>query len=96
MNYNEILEENTFNAIKALSNGMVLKEVTKEYSLDNDGEMKLIKKKINEKMVPPNSDIVKLVYSSQKDNLNKYQEMSDDDLEKEKLRLLKELKKSDK
>ncbi len=86
-----MLDEETIEAIKTLAKGLVVKEVTKEYSADKDGEMKLIKKKVNSKTLPPSVDVVKMIYTTNLDNTNKYKSMTDEELEKEKIRLLKEL-----
>ena len=51
--------------------------------------MKLIKKKVNEKTLPPNTDICKMLYVSAKSNENSYKTMSDEQLEKERKRFLK-------
>lgn len=88
----ELLNEETLNAIKTLAKGLVVKEITKEYSADENGELKLVKKKVNAKMLPPSVDVVKMIYSSNLDNQNKYKSMTDEELEQEKIRLLKELK----
>lgn len=90
---NEIFDNSTINAIKSLASGMMVKEVTEEYAADDDGNMKLVKKKINKKMLPPNTDICKMLYSSVKSDESKYKSMTDEELEKEKQRLLKELSK---
>ncbi len=87
----EMLNEETLEAIKSLARGLVVKEVTKEYSADKDGEMKLVKKKVNSKTLPPNVDVVKMIYTTSFDNSNKYKSMTDEELEQEKIRLLKEL-----
>ena len=93
---NEIFDNNTIKAIKSLAAGMVVKEITEEYVADDSGEMKLVKKKVNEKMLPPNTDICKMLYSSAKCDENKYKLMTDEQLEKERQRLLKELVKEKK
>lgn len=88
----EVFNKNTIEAIKMLTNGMVVKEITKEFVADDKGDLVLTKKKVNEKMMPPNIDIIKMIYASTKDNANRYQEMTDEELEREKIRLLKKLK----
>lgn len=88
-----ILDENTIKAIKSLASGLVVKEITKEYVADDNGDMKLVKKKVNEKMLPPSTDICKMLYANSKTNENRYKDMTDEELEKEKLRLLQELQK---
>lgn len=90
---NEIFDNSTINAIKSLASGMVVKEITEEYVADEGGNMKLVKKKVNKKMLPPNTDICKLLYSSAKSDEGKYKTMTDEDLEREKQRLLKQLQK---
>lgn len=86
-------DKETMEAIKTLAQGMVIKEVTEEFALDDEGEMKLVKKKVNEKMLPPSVDVVKMIYASSKEETNKYKNMTDEELEREKQRLLQELKK---
>lgn len=53
--------------------------------------MKIVKQKVSEKTVPPNTDIIKLIYQQNqiKDN---YSQFTDEELEQEKQRLLKQLK----
>lgn len=89
---NEIFDNSTIKAIKSLASGMVVKEVTEEYALDDKGEMKLIKKKVNEKMLPPNTDICKMLYTSAKSNESNYKTMSDEDLLKERKRFLNQIR----
>lgn len=88
----EVFNKDTLEAIKMLTNGMVVKEITKEFVADDKGDLVLTKKKVNEKMMPPNIDIIKMIYASTKDNASRYQEMTDEELEKEKIRLLRKLK----
>ncbi len=58
---------------------------------ENSNQMKLVKQKVNEKTLPPSTDIIKLIYQ-QNDNKDGYEAMSDEELEQEKQRLLKKLK----
>ena len=53
--------------------------------------MKIVKQKVNEKSLPPNVDLLKLIYPTLNQKTN-YEELSDEELEKEKQRLLKQLK----
>lgn len=58
-------------------------------------EMKLVKKKVNEKSLPPNIDLIKMIFQQIKEDDEKkydYDKMTDEQLEQEKQRLLKELK----
>ena len=85
------LDFETLKAIKKLVKGYCLKEVVDEYVIDKDGNKILAKQKISKKIVPPNTDIVKLLYSSNKEE-NNFSSWTDEQLEQEKLRLLKMLK----
>ena len=74
---------------------MVTKEEVKEYVLDEEtGKMKLIKQKIKKNTVPPNTDIIKLLYTQQKLEDN-YESLSDEELRQEKQKLLSQLKEED-
>ena len=52
----------------------------------------MVKQKINEKSLPPNVDLLKLIYPHMVDNKTDYEKLTDEELEIEKQRLLKELK----
>lgn len=57
--------------------------------------MKLVKKKVNEKSLPPNADLIKIIFQQIRDEQNKeldYDRLTDEELENERQRLLKELK----
>lgn len=57
--------------------------------------MKLVKKKVNEKSLPPNADLIKIIFQQIRDEQNNeldYDKLTDEELEKERVRLLKELK----
>ena len=45
--------------------------------------------------MPPNVDLLKMIYPQIEKNAMDYEKLSDEDLEKEKQRLLKELKESE-
>ena len=66
-----------------------------EYTVDDDGQLKMTKQKVNEKTIPPNTDIIKMVYQYYADSEPSYDKMTDEELEKEKIRLLRLLKESD-
>ena len=73
--------------------GLTTKEVVTEYGVDEEtGKLKVLKQKVNEKNVPPNTDIIKLIYQHYTEETDNYNQLSDEELEKEKDRLLKELK----
>lgn len=74
---------------------MVTKETITEYIADENGVLHISKQKVNEKSVPPNADIIKLIYQHYTDKEVGYDEMTDEELEREKSRLLKLLKEED-
>lgn len=90
----EDLDNETAKAIKKLVKGFCLKEVVEEYVADANGNMQLSKQKISKKIVPPNTDILKMLYKGEEQKVS-FESWSDEDLEKEKQRLLKILKKGE-
>ncbi len=91
MNTN-IFDEKTMRALKQCIVGMKTEETTSEYALDDEtGEMRMVKQKRIEKIVPPNPDIIKLIYHKVSGETN-YEKLSDEELERERLRLLNQLK----
>ena len=64
-------------------------EVVEEYVSDDAGEVKLTKKKVTKKNVPPDITALKMLLDSKQEEITK---MSDQELEEEKERLLKLLK----
>lgn len=71
-------------------------EIVEEYVSGEEGEIKLTKKKITKKNVPPDLSALKLLLDSENENV---QNMTDEELELERERLIKELsdkKKGDK
>ena len=68
--------------------GYDYKEVVEEYLSDDEGEVKLVKKKITKKNVPPDITALKILIENQTPISN----MTDEELEKEKNRLIKALK----
>lgn len=76
--------------------GLTTKEVVSEYAIDDEtGKLKIVKQKVSEKMLPPNVDLIKLVYPYLMEKKVDYNKLSDEELEKEKQRLLKQLKESE-
>ena len=89
----EIFDEQTLKALKQCITGLTTKEIVTEYGVDDEtGKLKVLKQKVNEKNVPPNTDIIKLIYQHYTDNKIDYNKLTDEELEKEKQRLLRELK----
>lgn len=76
--------------------GLTTKEVTTEYCLDEEtNTLKVVKQKVQEKSLPPNIDIIKLVYQHLMENKQDYNKLTDEELEEEKQRLLKELRREE-
>ena len=79
-------EQDIKEAIMKVALGYSLEEVTEEYGVE-DGQLKLVKRKETKKDIPPDLKAVKLLMED-KD----YSVLSDEELEKEKQKLLKKLK----
>lgn len=69
--------------------GYDVKEVVEEYSSDDDGEIKLSKKKVTTKFVPPDMTALKILLD---ENQKDFSQMTDEELYEEKIRLLYLLK----
>ena len=78
-------------ALLKVATGFSVEEVTEEYA-EVDGEMKLLKRKETKKDVPPDLKAVQLLLGAEND----YSNLSDEELEKERQRLLEELSKQEK
>ena len=72
--------------------GYDYKEVVEEYVSGEEGEVRLTKKKVTKKNVPPDITAIKILLENQPS----VSSMSDEQLEEEKQRLLKLLKNNDK
>lgn len=70
--------------------GYNLDEVVEEYTIDEGGKEKLIKKKVTKKYVPPDLSSAKVLL--EKFQGNEISTMSKEELLKERQRLLKQLK----
>lgn len=69
--------------------GYDVQEVVEEYSSDGDGEVKLSKKKVTTKYVPPDMTALKILLD---ENQKDVTQMTDEELYQEKVRLLYLLK----
>ncbi len=75
---------------------MTTKEIVTEYAVDEEtGKLKITKQKVSEKNLPPNVDLLKLIYPQFANAKTDYNSLTDEELEVEKQRLLKELKESE-
>lgn len=79
-------DEKILNAVRKVALGFSLEEITEEYGVE-DGELKLVKRRETHKDIPPDLKAVKILME-EKD----YTALSDEELEREKNRLLKQLK----
>ena len=83
------LSENQIeSALKKRAFGYDSTEVTEEYSQGDDGGVRLIKRKVVSKNVPPDVSAVKLLMELQNEKPS-FESMTDEELEKEKIRLIK-------
>lgn len=73
-------------AVRKVALGFSLEEVTEEYGVE-DGELRLVKRKETRKDVPPDLKAVKLLLEE-----TDYSALTDEQLEAERKRLLKEWK----
>ncbi len=69
--------------------GYDVTEVVEEYVGDEEGDVRLSKKKVTIKNVPPDTTALKLLLDEKEEQV---QDMSDQELEQEKIRLLNLLK----
>ena len=79
------MDEKIADAVRRVALGFRIDEVTEEYGVE-DGELKLVKRKETRKDVPPDLKAVKILIED-----TDYSALSDDELEREKIRLLKRL-----
>ena len=77
------------NALIKKALGYDATEIVEEYSSDNEGEVRLLKKKITTKNVPPDMTALKFLLDEGTKDLT---QMSDEELFAEKIRLLNILK----
>jgi hypothetical protein len=77
-------------ALLKVATGFSIEEITEEYA-EVDGEMKLLKRKETVKDVPPDLKAVQILLGVE----TEVTKLSDEELEKEKQRLLKELAKKE-
>ncbi len=91
----DIFDEKTIKALKQCLTGLKTIETTNEYVLDQQtNDMVLVKRKVNEKTIPPNVDLLKLVYNKLVDEVD-YNKLTDEQLEQEKQKLIQQLKEED-
>lgn len=77
------------NSLKKKAVGYSEEEVTSEFIIDEYGERRLIKEKVQLKHFSPDISALKLYFELNKEK--DFNNLSDEELEQERLRLLKEL-----
>ena len=88
----ESLDKKTIEAIKKLITGLTTTEEVNEYQLDEEkGKMILVKQKIKTNQLPPNIDIIKLLFNKQAGEED-YSNYTEEELLKEKEILINQLK----
>lgn len=83
-------KDEVFEALKKRALGHTVTEESEEYSADESGTLVLTKRKVSVKEIPPELSAIKLLMQAKRDE---FDDMSEQELEQEKKRLLKELKK---
>ena len=71
--------------------GYTLTETVSEYNIDENGVLKLVKQKKSEKLIPPDVSLIKILYDLD-DNKGVYENMTDEELEAEKQKIINTLK----
>lgn len=79
------MEDEVVNALKKCAVGLNTSETVEEFGVE-DGELKLIKRKVTRREIPPDIKAVKLLMD------DGVEELSDAELEAERDRLMRELK----
>lgn len=88
------MDKDIENALKKRAIGYETTEITEEYSSSDEGEIRMVKRKIVSKNVPPDVSAVKLLFDNA--STDDITQMTDEELEKEKIRLLNILLKESK
>lgn len=83
-------KEKIINALNKRAIGYDYDEVTEEFGDNKDGKEVLLKRKVNLKHMPPDITAIKILLDLEDDGL--LADMTDKELEKEKIRLLNEIK----
>ncbi len=87
------LEKEITNALYKKAFGYDTNEVVEEFVLDEGGDYKLSKRKVTKKHISPDLTAVKMLLEKIESKTEIYSDMSDEELMREKLRLLEILEK---
>lgn len=77
-------------ALVKKASGYMCEEVTNEYSISENGEERLLKKKVSKKYVPSDLAAVKMLFEMFSEKEISYENYSDIELDKEAVKLFKE------
>ena len=88
------MDEKIMKTLLKKATGYSHDEIQEEYAVKDEGDIVLTKRKITSKYYPPDSTALKTYIELSSGN--NIENLSDDELEKEKQRLLKQLKKNKK
>ncbi len=91
-----ISEKEIKNALYKKAIGYEANEVVEEFVLDESGDFKLSKKKVTKKHISPDLAAVKILLEKLEKKTEKYANLSDEQLIREKLRLVELLEKYNK
>ena len=91
----KISEKEIKKALYKKAVGYEANEVVEEFVLDESGDYKLSKRKVTKKHISPDLSAVKLLLEKVEKKTDKYSEMTDEQLIKEKLKLLELLENFD-
>ncbi len=87
----DTVSENLKSALLKKALGFSVTETVEEYVGSDEGEIKLLKKKVTKKKVPPDVTALKMLLDETRTDVK---EMTDEELELERLRLLEQLTQS--
>ena len=87
------MDEEILKSLLQRAKGYSYNEVQEEFAVREDGEMALVKRKVLEKYCPPDSSALKTYLELSQDK--SFADLSDEELERERRRLLKELKRQE-
>ena len=76
------MEENLKEALYKCATGLSASETVEDFTMDDSGELKLVKRKVTKRDIPPDIKAVKLL-------IDERGEPTDEELEEEKRKLLK-------
>ncbi len=86
-------EEILKNSLLKKARGFIVEEIIEEsVKSENTSNLNLVKRKVTTKEIPPDMNAIKYLMELENLNQDKYSNLSDDELQQEKIKLLKLLK----